>query len=116
MYLPERRKSVRFRGKVPVEFARGTGITRNFSFSGVYFVTDQSFSAGDPIEFFLSLDHTALDHRVHLRCKGEVLRVEPEGERVGVAVAIAAYKLEGLKPHPFSNQQDWQNSGSVRNE
>jgi hypothetical protein len=101
LHFPERRTSTRFRGKLPVEFEYGTGVTRDFGSSGVYFVTDQVFSAGEPIEFFLCLDHTGIERRVRLRCEGEVRRVEPEGEKVGVAIAIGAYEFEGLNPDVF---------------
>jgi hypothetical protein len=37
----------------------GRGATRDFSPPGVYFETDQSFSDGDPIEFFLILNTAA---------------------------------------------------------
>jgi hypothetical protein len=90
----EKRKAIRFVGQLPIELKQGTGLTRNLSTSGVYFVTDQSLSNLEPIEFFLVLEHTGLGPQVRVHCCGEVVRVEPGGERTGVAVAVHSYSIE----------------------
>jgi hypothetical protein len=94
--FPERRKATRFKGHLPVEFEKGTGVTRDFSTSGVYFETDRPFSPAEPIEFFLTLEHTDLGAKIRVRCFGEVVRVEPAGEKTGVAVAITSFGFESL--------------------
>jgi hypothetical protein len=94
--FPERRKAVRFTGQLPMELKQGTGMTRNFSTSGIYFETDHSFSHLEPINFFLILEHTGFGPRVRIRCRGEVVRVETGGEKTGVAVAIHSYSIEGV--------------------
>jgi hypothetical protein len=76
---------------VPVKFEKGTGVTRDFSTSGVYFETDQSFSTGEPFDFFMNLEHTDLGPHGGIRCRGEVVRVEPMREMTGVAVAISSF-------------------------
>jgi hypothetical protein len=99
--FPERRKATRFKGKIPIGLRNGTGVTRDFSTSGVYFVTDQSFAPADPIEFFMNLEHSGLAPLVRVRCLGEVVRVKPAGEKTGVAVAISSYSFEGLQQKRF---------------
>jgi hypothetical protein len=92
--FPERRKAVRFTGQLPMELKQGTGMTRNFSTSGIYFETDQSLSHLEPIEFFLILEHTGLGPQVRVHCYGEIVRVEPGGEKTRIAVAIHSYGFE----------------------
>jgi hypothetical protein len=96
LHFLERRKSTRFQVKLSVEFEKGTGVTRDFSSSGVYFETDQSFSLADQLEFFMHLEHSDLGPQTRVRCRGRVVRVEPMGERMGVAVAINSYGFESL--------------------
>jgi hypothetical protein len=90
----EKRKAPRFQGRLDVELEKGTGVTRDFSTSGIYFETDQSFSLKDPIKFCMTLEHTDLGSQAHVRCLGEVVRVEPFGEKKGVAVAIHSFRLK----------------------
>jgi hypothetical protein len=96
LHFPERRKANRFQGKVPVEFEKGTGVTRDFSSSGIYFETDQAFSPAEPFDFLMNLEHTDLGPRARVRCRGEIVRVEPIGKRTGIAVTISSYLLEEL--------------------
>jgi hypothetical protein len=97
MNFPERRRVNRFRGGIAVELKNGTGTARDFSASGVYFNTDQSFSPGEPIEFVMLLENSYLGELVRVRCWGKVTRVEPNGEKTGVAAAIASHKFEGTE-------------------
>jgi hypothetical protein len=97
----ERRKETRFVGKIPVDLKEGTGITRDFSASGVYFETDQSLSPEEPIEFVMNLEYTGLGSLVRVRCLGDIVRVEPMGEKTGVAVAISSFRFEGFQYSPF---------------
>jgi hypothetical protein len=65
-------------------------VTRDFSTEGVYFETDQAFSAGQAIMFSILMEHSC----IRLRCHGEVLRVERIGEKRGVAVAIHSCSIK----------------------
>lgn len=96
MNFPEKRKSVRYDGEIPLELKQGAGLTRNYSTDGIYFVTDQPLSVGEQIEFVMPLDHAGLGRAVRLRCQGDVLRVEPGPENTGVAVAITSHLFEGV--------------------
>jgi hypothetical protein len=90
---PDRRRAPRFRLELLVEWDHGTGITRDISVGGVFFVTQQVFSPGDPIECTLVFEYLDPDHPVRLHCRGQVVRVEPDDGNTGVAVAITAYRV-----------------------
>ena len=77
----------------PVRLARGTGVTRNISTSGVFFETDVSYAPGSNIIFAIELDGPQ-GEKLMLRSRGEIVRIELRGGTVGVAVKIVASKLE----------------------
>jgi len=91
----ERRRAQRFRMALPVELTDATAVTRDLSACGVFFETSRDFVVGECIQFTLILEHVDPGHRVRLRCRGQVVRVEPgSAARVGVAVAITGYRLD----------------------
>ncbi len=94
MNFLERRKAERFSGEIPIELQHGTGVTRDCSSDGVYFVTDQSFSVGEEIEFSMLLEHSGLEYPLRLRCLGEVLRAESFSMKTDVAVAFSMRAFE----------------------
>jgi hypothetical protein len=87
------RQYPRFPFELRVELAQGVGVTRNVSAGGVYFVTDQPHSAGDAADFTLVLGDLTYGGPWRLRCAGTVLRVEPRGNKVGVAATIVSYQV-----------------------
>jgi hypothetical protein len=94
---PEHRRLPRHRGKLPITLKSGEGITRDFNVSGIYFETDRSFSTGQAIEFTIELKHADPAHPVRMNCKGEIVRVEESGDKIGVAASIEAFCFEGMK-------------------
>jgi hypothetical protein len=88
MSLSRQRKAERYQGEIPLEVKQGMGCTRNFSTSGLYFVTDQTLSIGEQLEVVMLLEHTGLGPGYLLRYQGEVLRVEPQDKQFGIAFAI----------------------------
>jgi hypothetical protein len=96
---PEHRRVPRHRGKLPISLKSGEGITRDFNVSGIYFETDRSFSAGQTIEFTIELKHADPAHPVRMTCKGEIVRVEQSGDKIGVAASIEKISFEELKNH-----------------
>jgi hypothetical protein len=90
---PEKRREGRYKGNLAVTFEGGTGITRNFSSSGIFFETDCSFIANQPMEFTLLLNYMDSEHPVHVKCKGESVRVEQYGQKTGVAATIDSYTI-----------------------
>ena len=85
------RSAVRIQAAVPVVLDRGTGTTENFSYAGVYFVSDQSYSLGDCIPFTLVLGATVTDPPMLMECYGCVVRVEPRGRVFGTAATIDSF-------------------------
>jgi PilZ domain len=90
----KRRQAQRFRVALPVELVDGTAVTRDFSTCGVFFKTSQTCVPGECLEFTVVLEHVDPGHLLRLRCQGRVVRVEPHSTRVGVAVAITAYRID----------------------
>lgn len=74
--------------EVPVYLGQEETVTRNVSWSGIYFLTDRPLTAGGDLTFSLNLSHALSGKPLTLSCHGEVLRVERYGGRFGVAVRI----------------------------
>lgn len=120
MGFHDERRSQRFIGKIPVLLKQGTGVTRDYSADGVYFVTDQLIFPGEEIELVMVLDHQRMGAVVRLRCGGHVVRVEQGEDTRGVAVAITkqlfelAPELAGASPETalsrVSGQRDSRSS------
>ena len=80
--------------KVPVRLPGGlTGITRDISASGSSFETDDAPTGNSPLAFVVEFKND-IGVGMTLRCRGQVLRVEHQGSRVGVAARILESKLE----------------------
>jgi hypothetical protein len=90
------RQNDRVNAMLPVRFEEGgVGVTRNLSPGGVYFIVDESVTAGHPVRF--SLEFTSGDTasaELYLECVGHVVRVEPVGGKLGVAVQLTESRLE----------------------
>lgn len=93
----EKRWATRHRGALPVELEGGKGVTRDYSSSGIFFETDKSFTPGQSIEFTIVLAHVDPGRPVRLKCRGEIVRIEKSGEKIGVAAAINSYSFEKLQ-------------------
>lgn len=97
----ERRASRRFNMTLPLT-VRSTGPgggerqgqTRDVSFRGLYFLIDAEFEPGSKIEFVLTLPREiTLAGDVHIRCFAEIIRVEPQNGRRGIAARIDRYEF-----------------------
>jgi hypothetical protein len=97
MEKKEKPRAPRYKGKLPVEFESGKGFTRDFSASGIFFETDRSFSLGQPIEFTLFLEHIDAAGPIRMKCLGEIVRVEGNGNKIGVAATINSYSFEPIE-------------------
>jgi hypothetical protein len=84
----DQRATVRFDKQMPVRTEQGAGTTHNISAQGVYFETDVEPRAGALVNF--SVEYTLHGRKQRLLCEGKVVRVEPQGERVGVAARLVA--------------------------
>lgn len=68
--------------------------TRDVSFRGLYFITENGVEVGSKIEFVLTLPkQITLATDVHIHCSGLVVRVEPNQGRTGVAAQIERYEF-----------------------
>ena len=85
----------------PVRFPGGSGVTRDLSATGFFFLTDRPFDVGQPVELSITLSHADPERPTELTCRGRVCRVEqqePEPCRasvVGVAVAAGSFAFDG---------------------
>jgi hypothetical protein len=98
----ERRTSRRFTMALPltIRLHRSSGAlerrgeTRDVSFRGLYFWTNEEFEADIPIEFVLTLPKEITGAGdVNIRCFGRVIRVEPGQKTRGVAARIDRYEF-----------------------
>lgn len=84
----EKRASQRIQVEVPVYIGQEQAVTRDVSWAGIYFMTDQSFAKGGELSFSMDLTYALPGKPIKLDCQGEVLRVEQLGDRFGVAAKI----------------------------
>lgn len=88
-----RRQHRRYQVSLRVELPEGGGVTRNVSEGGVLFETTVPMSPGQEITFSLVFGEVEPEYAYRLRCRGEVVRVEPAGGAIHVAVKLHAYSL-----------------------
>ena len=82
---------------VPVMLPDGSqGTTRNISASGIYFETD-TLPLVSPLAFTVEFRNET-GAGMALRCRGQVLRVEHNNGRVGIAARILESRLEPRRP------------------
>ena len=89
------RREERVSAALPVDLGTATGITRDVSASGVFFEIDATYALASEISFAVQLETPG--GKMMLRCKGEIVRIEPRGKRVGVAVKIVESTMETVK-------------------
>jgi len=76
-----------------------TAVTRDVSKSGVFFwVHGGAFTAGTRITFALQIRRPS--GRMGLVCRGDIVRTEPYGAMLGVAVRIRESAIEPLPLRP----------------
>jgi hypothetical protein len=84
----EKRASQRIHVEVPVYIGQEKAVTRDVSWTGIYFLADQPFDQGGEVSFSLDLSYALPGKPIKLDCRGEVLRIEPFGDKFGVAAKI----------------------------
>jgi hypothetical protein len=84
----DQRAVARFDATMPVTLAGALGQTRNISAQGVYFETDVQQRVGALVNF--TVEYRLQGRSRRLLCEGKVVRVEKQGERVGVAARLVA--------------------------
>jgi hypothetical protein len=89
MNMPdEKRTSQRILVEIPVYLNQEKAVTRDISWSGIYFLTKQSFSEGSELNFCIDLNYALPGKPVKLDCQGEVIRIEQQGADFGIAAKI----------------------------
>jgi hypothetical protein len=98
----ERRASRRFTMALPLILrlynssgpVEKRGETRDVSFRGLYFWTEEDLETGIPIEFVLTLpQEITMTRDVNIHCFGRVIRVETRRQTRGVAARIERYEF-----------------------
>ncbi|MBZ5703683.1 MAG: PilZ domain-containing protein [Acidobacteriia bacterium] len=98
----ERREARRFTMALPMRIlpqeavdCEFQGQTRDVSYRGLYFLADtQKFAVGSEIEFIITLPQQVRQSgNVHIRCRGQIVRVEDVSNRKGVAAKIDRYEF-----------------------
>jgi hypothetical protein len=89
----DQRTSARFDASMPVQIGGADGTTQNISAQGVYFETDVQQRVGSLVNF--SVEFTLYGRRHRLLCEGKVVRVDQQGDRIGVAARLIAPFFEG---------------------
>jgi hypothetical protein len=86
---PEKRRDQRTDAAMPVLLENATGVTRDMSVSGVFFWTDMpnfTPALGKSISFAVAISRPG--GKMTIKCRGVVVRTEPRGNDLGVAVRI----------------------------
>lgn len=90
----DKRGERRVRAALTLNLGSETAVTRDVSASGVFFEMETARALGSEIKF--SAELATPGGKMMLRCKGEIVRIEPHGARVGVAVRIIESALESM--------------------
>lgn len=72
----------------PVEFPGGSGVTRDLSTGGVFFLCDKRMQVGSRISLAIILDDNLADMSVRMDRKGTIVRIEETDGQIGVAVKL----------------------------
>ena len=70
-------------------------MTRDFSLSGLYLMTKSRLAPGDKVRLRVALPDPEQTNLHWFACCGSVVRVQDEGDAVGLGIAIHE---EGLRP------------------
>lgn len=98
MLSKERRRDVRVRTTLPVEFAYGRGRTYDLSVGGVSFETTVRLEVGAPIRYSLLLTGERAPKSERMECFGNVVRVTPLGDSWRIAATIDNCWFEDAEP------------------
>lgn len=87
----ERRKHERHDVALPVRFDWGEGLTRDMSVSGAYIEAPVfDVPVGESFNFSVTVGQADSGSWI-LRCQGLVIRIDKQGDRIGIAASIDQY-------------------------
>jgi len=91
----EKRGKDRVFTRMPVNLEAATGVTRDVSETGLYIETDAKYAVGSEISVSVAVDTPG--GKMMLRCRGNIVRIEPRETKVGLAVHLIASTMEPLE-------------------
>ena len=95
--MDEQRAEERFKGPLRIKLSGGEGVVRDFSASGIYFVTDVALKAGQPVEFTLEFQNADAGP-ISANCIARIVRVEKEpGGMKGIAASINSIEFHRIQ-------------------
>jgi hypothetical protein len=77
---------------LPVKLDKANGLTRDISANGISFEVDANYTIGSEISFTIEVG--TLVEKILLKCKGNIVRTEVHGQKMGVAVKITESIME----------------------
>lgn len=92
-YTDQRRVATRYPLAIPVELDRGSGRTRDVSTSGAYILLSLTYTPGEKVLLSMAMPFLAPGIS-RLRCRGHVVRIEPQAQDYGMAVHFDSLHLE----------------------
>ena len=87
-HTKEKRSSQRIEVELPVLIGQERAVTRDVSWTGIYFLTEQFLDQCGPLRFKLNLSDILPGKPIRLDCQGEIIRIEQFGEKFGIAARI----------------------------
>lgn len=92
----EHRIEPRERIALPLNLGNGAqGMTRDISASGLFFETDREQRVGSLIDFEIEFDR--LGGLMKFKAQGEIVRIEPRGDKAGAALKFLITRLEPVE-------------------
>jgi|KBSMisStaDraftv2_1062788.scaffolds.fasta_scaffold191861_3 hypothetical protein len=70
------------------------GLTRDISPSGIFFLTKRAFQRGEAVSFTVLFEELAGHRSWALECDAQVMRVEAQGDDIGIAVRIRDSRMK----------------------
>lgn len=89
-----RRAEERVNVELPVKLGGVNGTTRDVSASGISFEIDANFTPESEISFIIEMN--AFGDKMLLKCKGDIVRTEARGEKIGVVVRISESVMQAV--------------------
>jgi hypothetical protein len=86
------RREERFDSTMPVQLERGSGVTRNVSATGIYFVTDVALERGVALDLTLDFNNYP-GGPLRVKCRANVVRIEPRDGKNGVGACISHFEF-----------------------
>ena len=91
------RRDERYQSDLTFRLDRGEASLRNVSASGLYFITGANLTPGDSVKFDLEFSGEQIG-RISARCEARVVRIEPQGDQIGVGATFDVIQFHRVAP------------------